>query len=417
MRRLTRPRPRRVLRLIGWNALILFVLVALAGGGAELYFRLTTPFREQERTLRLAPGVGLIHAPHSEVRHTNWRDFWQTTRANSLGFLDREPPSPRRAAESCHVTLLGDSFVNASQVSIRDKAQVQLEELAALEAPGLDLTTSAFGISGIGQISQLAFYDAHARNLSPNVVVLVFVRNDFLDNSLLVSALRRGFHPDHPPYLYARRGADGEMEFVPPASGLGELEANNLPRQPAPRANLGSRIEWKLREWSYFADWAWIRAGHGGRGFVAPRTPPAQRRAWVELLRRDPRHAALLEGWSYPNAGDELALEPERNQTPMVRGCAGRERGSPWSSSASGRSATAPRWSSSPATPCSARNRPGSPCCATWSPKSGMGTFPSSTSTTTSSARAARAGRDAGRTTFTGTPPAIAGRRKPSSNG
>ena len=319
MRRLARPRLRRVLRLVGWNALILLGLVVLAGGGAELYFRLTTPFREQERTLRLSPGVGLIHAPHSEVRHTNWRDFWQTARANSLGFLDREPPSPRRAAESCHVTLLGDSFVNASQVPIRDKVQVQLEELAAIEAPGLDLTTSAFGISGTGQISQLAFYDAHARNLSPNVVVLVFVRNDFLDNSLLVSALRRGFHPDHPPYRYARRGADGEMEVVPPASGLEELGANNLPRLPAPRANLGSRIEWKLREWSYFADWAWIRAGHGGRGFVAPRTPPAQRRAWVEMLRRDPRHAALLEGWSYPNAGDELALEPERNQTPMVR--------------------------------------------------------------------------------------------------
>ena len=319
MRRLARPRLGRVLRLVGWNALILFGLVVLAGGGAELYFRLTTPFRENMTSVRLAPGVGLIHAPLAEVRKTNWRDYWQTTHANSLGFLDREPPTPRRAAESCHVTLIGDSFVNASEAPIRDKVQVQLEELAAREAPGLDVTTSAFGFPGTGQINQLPFYDAYARRLSPNVVVLVFVRNDFLDNSLLLAALARGFNPDHPPHLYARRGADGEMGFVPPASGLEQLGANNLPRLPTPRASLGSRIEWKLREWSYFADWAWIRSGHVRRGFVAPRITTAQRLAWAELISRDPRNASLLEGWSYPNLGDAPFLFQERNQPPVIR--------------------------------------------------------------------------------------------------
>ena len=320
MRRLARPRLRRVLRLIGWNALLLFVLFILTSGSAELYFRLTTPFRENARSVQLAPGVGLIYAPHSEVRHMSfWRDFWQTTRANSLGFLDREPPTPQRAAESCHVTLIGDSFVNASHVPIRDKVQVQLEELAAREAPGLDVTTSAFGHPATGQINQLPFYDAHARNLSPNVVALVFVYNDFRDNSLLLSALKHGFSPEHPPYLYARRGADGAMEFVPPASSLEEMEANRLPVPPPPRPSIGSRIEWKLREWSYFADWAWIRAGHVRRGIEASHITTAQQLAWAELIRRDPRHAALTEGWSYPNLGDELFLEQERNQPPVIR--------------------------------------------------------------------------------------------------
>ena len=319
MRRLARPRFRRILRLAGWNALILFGLVVLAGGGAELFFRLTTPFRENERTLRLTPGVGLLFTPHSEVRKTNSRDYWQTTRVNSLGFLDREPPTPRRAAESCHVTLIGDSFVYASEAPIGDKAQVRLEELAAREAPDLDVTTSAFGFPGTGQINQLPFYDAYARILSPNVVVLVFVRNDFLDNSLLLSALRGGFNPDHPPHLYARRGADGEMELVPPASGREQLEANSLPHLPPPRASLGSHIEWRLREWSYFADWAWIRSGHVGRGFVAPRIPAAQRLAWRELISRDPRNAALLEDWPSLNFADEQFLERERTQPPVIR--------------------------------------------------------------------------------------------------
>ncbi len=325
MRRLARPRPRRILRLAGWNALILFVLVVLAGGGAELYFRLTTPFRENVRTLRLAPGAGLIYAPHSEARHTNWRDFWQTTRANSLGFLDREPPAPRRAAESCHVTLIGDSFVAAREAPIRDKAQVQLEELAAIDAPDLDVTTSAFGISGTGPINQLAFYDAHARNLSPNVVALVFVRNDFRNNSLLLSALNHGFNPEHPPFLYARRGADGEMELVPPASSVEELDANALPVRPPLPPSLGSRIEWKLREWSYFADWAWIRSGHIRRGFEAPRISAAQRLAWRELISRDPRHAPLMEDWPRLNSlaneqfQDEQFLEREQNQPQVIR--------------------------------------------------------------------------------------------------
>ena len=301
---------RRVARLAGWNALVLFALLLLAGGGAEVWLRLTVPFRERVRPLHLVPDVGVIDPPGAEVRATNWRDFWQVSRANSLGFLDREPPDPERAAESCHVTLIGDSFVRAEEVPIREKTQVRLEALAAREAPELDVTTSAFGYRGIGQISQLPFYDAYARSLSPDVVVLVFVRNDFIDNSLPWMARGRGFSPDHPPHLYARRGVDGELEFVPPASSLDELRANLLPRLPGRAASLGSLVEWKLREWSYLADRLWIGRGHLRRGFVTPRTPHAQVLAWGESLGRDPRHAALMDDWA-ASVEDDLFLRDD----------------------------------------------------------------------------------------------------------
>ena len=53
-----------------------------------------------------------------------------------------------RAAASCHIAMIGDSYVEARQVPIADKFHVRLEELAARELRHLDITTSAFGIMG-----------------------------------------------------------------------------------------------------------------------------------------------------------------------------------------------------------------------------------------------------------------------------
>ena len=319
-----RPRLRRVLRLIGWNALFLFVGLALLAGGAEAWLRVTAPrsappalfpllpapYRESILPVRLAPGVGVIQQPHAETLYVG-PGYRQAARTNSLGFLDREPPSPERAAAGCHVTLIGDSFVHGREVAIADKAQVQLEELAARDAPALDVVTSAFGYHGTAQINQLPFYDAYARRFSPDVLVLVFVANDFVGNSLSLQSYRRGFHPDYPPHLFARRGADGEMEFVPPASTMDELLERLLPLLPGD----AGRVERLLREWSYFADWVWSGYGEPRPGLTEAelRASPswAQRRAWAELVGRHPRHAEM-RGWDPSAEGDDpyLAGDP-----------------------------------------------------------------------------------------------------------
>ena len=151
---------RRLLRLVVWNAglvLAALVLTALAG---EAWLRLTRPFMSIAIPMRFVPAVGLVHEPNAEVRWTNGRDYWAVSRANLWGFLDREPPPPDRAAASCHVSLIGDSFVHAKEVPIADKAHVQLEALAGRRLSHLDVTTSAFGISTTDQIAQLPFYDA-----------------------------------------------------------------------------------------------------------------------------------------------------------------------------------------------------------------------------------------------------------------
>ena len=151
---------RRLLRLVAWNAGLALAALVLAALAGEAWLRLTKPFMSNASPMCFVPAVGLLHEPNAEVRWTNWHDFWTVSHANRRGFLDREPPPADRAAASCHVSLIGDSFVDAKEVPIADKVQVRLEALAGRRLPHLDVTTSAFGIAGTGQIAQLPFYDA-----------------------------------------------------------------------------------------------------------------------------------------------------------------------------------------------------------------------------------------------------------------
>ena len=175
---------RRALRVAGSNAAFLVCGLGLVAVAMESWLRLTRPFSNSTQVLAFVAGVGVVPLPHTEVRWTDHSEFWTVSRANSLGFLDREPPSPELAGAGCHVAFVGDSFVAGRQVAVADKLQVQLEEMAADRLPALDVVTTAWGISGSGQIQQLPMWDKWIRHWSPDVVALVFVYNDFRNNVL-----------------------------------------------------------------------------------------------------------------------------------------------------------------------------------------------------------------------------------------
>ena len=277
------PPIRRALRLVGWNALFLMAGLALIGVIGEMYFRLRTPFAENDRPYGWSPNVGGIFAPNAKVRHTNGLDFWTEARTNSLGFVDREPIDIERAAPSCHIAMFGDSYVEASEVPIADKFQVRLEELAAKELRRLNITTSAFGLSGAGQISQLAYYDEFARYLRPTLLVLVFVYNDFMNNAPILEGLHRGIDPDRLPEVSATRGADGTIALRPPH-----------PYSPASRLAAPprhTRVMDRLTDMSLFAKWLaakWRSSNDADSELVA---------RVAQLSRRSPGYAALLDGW------------------------------------------------------------------------------------------------------------------------
>ena len=288
---------RRALHLVGWNTLFLVLGLALIGVVGEMYLRLRAPFLEKDTPHAWSPSIGRIFAPNAEVRWTNRLDFWTESRTNSLGFLDREPIGLERAAASCHIAMIGDSYVEARQVPIADKFHVRLEELAAEELRDLDITTSAFGIRGTGQVNQLAYYDEFARALRPALLVLVFVDNDFTNNAPILDGLQQGRDPDRLTAVSATRGADGTITLRPPHPPSAESRLATMASISPP---WHTRVTDRLSDMSPLARWLELKT----KAWFPADTDP-ELIAWVALLsRRSPRYAALLDGWRPTTRGD-----------------------------------------------------------------------------------------------------------------
>ena len=269
-----------------WNAAFIILgllLIALVG---EIYLRLANPFIETKTPFQFVNGVGTIREPNADLRYANWHeDIFIVSRANSLGFLDREPVSAERASAGCHIAFIGDSFVEAMQVPIADKFHAQLEDMAARELPRLAVTTQAYGLSGTGQINQLPFYDEYARRLSPKLVVLVFYLNDFADNLTTARLLSYGIDPDYPPLMSVQRDAHGQLKLRPPDP---KYERFLLPWQP--RRWYG-RIWGRLVQVSYFGKWL------DAKGLIWVETRPRPTEEWADMIAERPCCAWLLDVW------------------------------------------------------------------------------------------------------------------------
>ena len=268
-----------------------WVFIAVVG---EVWLRLQWPFAHKSRPWHFVPKMGRMLKPNAEVHETNHFDFWTVSRTNSWGFLDREPIAPERAASSCHIALIGDSFVAARQVPIADKSHIRLEALAARVLPELDVTTSAFGIGNTGQLNQLPLYDEFAQRLRPKLLVLVFVSNDFADNSSVLKSLLYRWDPDRMPWMSARRDADGRMRLLPPDSNW------RVQRPPAKRTPqyLTRRTLQLASRRSWFA--TWLNATLIRLGVLYSFDAAGE-------LRRRPGYEALLGGWQ-PKTGQRIDL-------------------------------------------------------------------------------------------------------------
>ena len=262
------------------NALILFAAASVVFAIGEVALRLTWPFLAPvnlRHEHEFVPGVGMHSKPHSEVRWTNLFDYWTVSRTNSLGFLDREPPTAERAASSCHVAIVGDSFVEARQVPIADKVQVRLERIAAEHLADWDVTTAAYGRSSTGQVQQIPWWDRWIRHRPPKLVVLVTVDNDFNDNA------------QHLPGLaHARLAEDGGITLAPPAA-----------------------TRWEAAEgWSLYN--GCCRLGMGSLGFVWGIVPPTYSTVWLRT-----RWAVAVDRLAGPQDNDARVAGPLAEGPPL----------------------------------------------------------------------------------------------------
>ncbi len=291
----------RVAKLIGWNALLILAGLGLIGLAGEAYFRLTKPHMERSYPNVFVPGVGYMYAPNTEVNWTNYLDFWVTERTNRLGFLDREPVSPERAASSCHISIIGDSFVDARQVPIADKFQTKLMQLAAQRLPELDITASAYGLSGAGQFGQLPLYDKFASRLNPKLVVLVFVLNDLENNSPLLNLVYNGIVPGRHPHLAADLGPDGTLQWRLPDP---DFLAYASPARSNP---LLTRALYRAGRVSWFAQRLGAKYRLLHKEYLQDIL--VERRRRLELYRQHYDDAGVLDGWQpEPAALSELRV-------------------------------------------------------------------------------------------------------------
>jgi hypothetical protein len=146
--------------------------------------------------------VGFVFKTGDTVKLTNGIDYWATEKVNSLGFIDSEPALPKPPG-TFRIVLVGDSFVEAAQVPIAQKLQTLLAADLNRRFPDRKFDAVALGFSGTGQANQLPFYERN-RDLKPDLVILLFVSNDFANNSPVLESLRHGWHPDHLPRVFMR---------------------------------------------------------------------------------------------------------------------------------------------------------------------------------------------------------------------
>ena len=162
---------------------------------------------------------GFRHAPNSEVVvvHPATPDTPTLYKTNSLGYRNREL-GPKHGER---ILFLGDSITLGLALNEPDTFVRQVEDRA--RADGLDWETINAGVNGLGTNGELAVLTETGLSVSPDVVVLGFYLNDFLES----------------PGIYLTR-LPGPLDRSVLAHQLANLASRFLYLAPSERADLDS---------------------------------------------------------------------------------------------------------------------------------------------------------------------------------
>ncbi|MFB9265942.1 hypothetical protein ACFFWD_22755 [Bradyrhizobium erythrophlei] len=245
--------PALLARNLGPGLAVTAAMIAIFFAAGELYMRSTGKFPKREIVwpVIFSPEVGVVFKPHSVVRYTNGFLFWTQDTTNSIGFMDAEPTIPKPAG-TFRILLVGDSIVEALQVPLAQKTQTLLNAAIRNAYPDKKVDVFAISRSGLGQASELGLYNAY-KEIKPDLVILMFVANDFANNSILLESIRSGFSPDHLPWWFATFDENKHCKMLPPSP---DWDKYLLPKLPERIARLRSRsaedarlVDGLLPEW------------------------------------------------------------------------------------------------------------------------------------------------------------------------
>ena len=142
--------------------------------GARLFIPEWTPAAGDRRFWRHDESLGWRHRPRQRGIHSH-RDFRVEVSINSRGLRDREYPIARDPALR-RMLFLGDSFGWGFGVD----HEAMLSELLEARRPTWEIINAS--VSGYGTDQQLLWLQSDGSAYQPDVVLVLFHPNDFLDN-------------------------------------------------------------------------------------------------------------------------------------------------------------------------------------------------------------------------------------------
>ena len=157
----------------------------------------TTPIASQERPVFMIPtDRGFRHSPNMEVVvvHPAARDTPTLYKTNSLGYRNREIGPKRRRA---------DTFPGRLHHARTGGERGQYTYVRQVEDTGTELMVSGWetinaGVDGLGTNGELAVLSETGLSVSPDVVVLGFYHNDFLESPGSTSRAAGACRPERP---------------------------------------------------------------------------------------------------------------------------------------------------------------------------------------------------------------------------
>ncbi len=295
----------KTLKVIVANMAVLAVLVVVIEAALQ-GFSFVRPSYE---VLFLQPHRILGWTQVPDFKYTWAGSFWYSVdfsvdiTTNSLGFRDKTRELAKPAGTK-RVAMLGDSFIEANQVVIEQRASELLERSLNESAPG-KWEVLNFGVSNYGVGQYLLAWEQHARNYQPDYVT-VFIAKFHMERT--VSRYEYGaFTATEDGALWVRpsfRVENGQLIHEPAR----DFEKFSQVQQQLVQDKFGPDRSLKRSPWILPVYYRQLRQRLADRlGVQEPDAPPAKPEAETELYAVN---AAILEelGRQVKEAGAKLVI-------------------------------------------------------------------------------------------------------------